>query len=224
MSLRDGALDLLLGGSCLGCTRPGRLLCAECAAALPTGAFAAWPRPTPAGLALPIAAAPYDGTVKAMVLGFKEHRLLSLASPLGTLLATAVTGHGPVGATVLVPVPSRPSSVRARAHDATYALCVAAARRLGPRVTVARLLRTRPGVADQAGLDSAARAANLAGSLTCPSPGLARLARRLPRARVIVCDDVITTGATAREAQRALRAVGLEISGIATVAATQRRA
>lgn len=223
-TLRDGALDLLLGGSCVGCARPGRLLCSGCLALLPTVAFPAWPTPAPAGLVPPLAVAAYEGAAKAMILGFKEHRLLSLAAPLGSLLSVAVAAHAVSGPVVLVPVPSRPSSVRARAHDATYALCVTAARRLGRHVTVARLLRTRPGVADQAGLGSAARAANLAGSLTCPSPGLARLARRLPRARVVVCDDVITTGATAREAQRALQAVGLDVAGIATVAATQRRA
>jgi len=92
---------------------------------------------------------------------------------------------------------------------------------------VARLLRTRPGLQDQAGLDAEARAANLAGSMTCPSAGPRRLARRAGRgtfrARFVVCDDVLTTGATAREAQRALESVGLEVAAIAVVAATRRR-
>ena len=128
--------------------------------------------------------------------------------------------HGPV---VLVPVPSRPGTARARGHDPTYALT--RSRRAGScadrgyAATAARLLVSRGGVVDQAGLDAAARARNLAGSMFCPSASLRRLAGR--RLRVVVCDDVLTTGATAREAQRALEAAGLEVAGIATVAATR---
>ena len=94
----------------------------------------------------------------------------------------------------------------------------------GYDVIVQRLLRLRPGVVDQAGLGAAERAANLAGSMTCPGAGLRRLGARRSRVRAVVCDDVLTTGSTAREAQRALEAVGLEVAGVAVVAATRRRA
>ena len=40
---------------------------------------------------------------------------------------------------------------------------------------------------------------------------------------LVICDDVVTTGATLREAQRALEAVGLEVTAVAAVAATRRR-
>ena len=126
---------------------------------------------------------------------------------------------------VLVPVPSRRSSVRARGHDPTHAMTVDAARRLAVErpVTVARLLRSRPGVVDQAGLDVEQRHANLAGSMAVTAARLRALAGRHGAAHVVVCDDVLTTGATAREAQRALGAVGLGVLAVATVAATPRR-
>lgn len=232
MSLRDAYADLVLGATCLGCGAAGRMLCARCAAALPVAAYDTRPVPCPPGLARTAATAPYDGLVKAMVIGLKERQLLGLARPLGDLLALAVarlvaTVSDDVGPTtvVLVPVPSRRSSVRARGYDSTRALATRAATaltRAERRVLVAPLLRTRAGLQDQAGLDARGRAANLAGALTCPSGPLRRLARRHPSAVVVLCDDVVTTGATAREAQRALADVGLPIAGIAAVAATVR--
>ncbi|MDN4174994.1 ComF family protein [Nocardioides sp. SOB77] len=229
-SLLDATADLLLGGRCAGCERPGRVLCGDCRAGLPDEAAPAWPNPTPAGLVEPWAAAAYDGVVRSLVLGLKERRLLGLRHPLADLLAgaagAAAAARVPSGPVVLVPVPSRPVTVRQRGHDPTYAVTAGAAARLraaGFDAVALRLLRTRPGVVDQAGLDAAGRAANLAGSMTCPDAALRRLRRRRSHASVVVCDDVLTTGATAREAQRALQAVGLHVAAVAAVAATRRR-
>src|SRR3954470_11113524 len=122
-TLLDGALDLLLGGACVGCARPGRLLCPACLAELPRAAAPAWPTPTPDGLVEPWATASYDGTVRAMVLGLKERGLLGLAAPVAGLLAAAVACELPVDRPlVLVPVPSRPATVRARGHDPTHTI------------------------------------------------------------------------------------------------------
>ena len=227
------AADLLLGGRCVGCRAPGRPLCNDCRASLPTDPFPTAPDPVPPGLAPAWAAAEYDGVARAMVLGLKERRLLGLTRPLGTMLGSAAAAAGTAtgaasdtGALLLVPVPSRASTVRGRGHDPTAAVTRTAARLLARRgidATTAGLLLLRPGVVDQSGLDADARAANLAGAMTCPSPRLRRLATHRSRVRVVVCDDVLTTGSTAREAQRALEAVGLEVAGIAVVAATRRR-
>jgi predicted amidophosphoribosyltransferase len=84
-----------------------------------------------------------------------------------------------------------------------------------PGVAARPLLAPTRSVADQAGLDTSGRARNLAGALA---------ARRCADGlRVVVVDDVVTTGATLAEATRALRAAGAEVLGAAVVAATVRR-
>jgi predicted amidophosphoribosyltransferase len=225
----DAALDLFLGTRCTGCDVPGRMLCAGCRALLPDRARVAWPSPVPAGLVTPWALASYDGAVRELVVGHKDRGQLGHRRVLGSLLARAVAGAveglDPAVPVVLVPVPSRPGATRRRGHDPTGAIVAHAARVLRPdrSVLVARLVVSRGGVADQGGLDATARATNLVGSMRCPAPAVRRLRRRLPAAYVVVCDDVLTTGATARETQRALTSVGLAPVAVAVVAATRRR-
>ena len=227
----DVAADLLLGSRCAACGRPGRVLCPPCRAALPRSGAVAWPSPTPAGLATPFAAAAYDGPLRALVNAHKERRAFALARPLGQVLASVVadllrevppgTLDGAATSPVrLVPVPSRRAAVRSRGHDPLLRITRHAAARLraqGVPAAVARLLRPARAVRDQAGLDAADRAVNLAGSLRAARPAGAC------RTPVVVVDDVLTTGSTAREAQRALEHAGFSVVGVATVAATRRR-
>jgi predicted amidophosphoribosyltransferase len=128
---------------------------------------------------------------------------------------------------VLVPVPSRPTVVRARGHDPMLRISRAAVRRLRAdghrRVVVDRLLEQRVAVPDQAGLDSRQRAANLVGSMVVRTTVRQRWAALGAPVSIVVCDDVLTTGATAREAQRAVEDAGLQVRAIVTVAATRKR-
>ncbi|GAA2125614.1 ComF family protein [Nocardioides bigeumensis] len=228
LPLRDAAADLLLGSACVGCARPGRVLCRDCRGGLDPQPAPRWPDPVPAGLAVPWAAAEYAGLARALVLGHKERGLRPLREPLALLLAASVQAAvadlaGPV---VLVPVPSRPAAIRDRGQDATAVLVRAAARvlrRRGVPATAVPLLAVRGTVADQSGLDADGRFANLDGSMGVRAPRLRRLAAACSAAHAVVCDDVLTTGATAREAQRALEAVGVEVAAAATAAATRRR-
>ncbi len=184
------------------------------------------PTPCPDGLAACFAAGEYDDLLRAMVLAHKEHAVFALASPLGRALALATAPALPAGPTVLVPVPSRPEVVRTRGHDPMLRIARAAAHRLrleGRPAVVRRLLGVHAAVRDQAGLDSGERAANLAGSMAVRGQARARLARVGVPVSIVVCDDVLTTGATAREAQRALEDSGLRVRAIATVAATRKR-
>ena len=223
----DDWLDLALGGSCVGCGRPGRLLCARCRSTLPGEPRRVRPQPCPDGLAPAFAVAEYADLVRRMILLHKERQVFGLARPLGQLLAAAVrAGTVPGARTLLVPVPSRAAVVRARGHDPLLRMVRVAAAGLragGTDVTVACLLRQRDVVADQAGLGASERARNLSERMAARPDRLRALARTKVPVTAIVCDDVLTTGSTAREAQRALEAVGVPVAAVCCVAATRKR-
>lgn len=190
------------------------------------------PDPPPPGLLRPpvlvVAAAAYDGVVRELVVGLKEHRRLAAARPLGRLLAASVASGlvelGLVAAPVtLVPMPSTRAAVHRRGHDAVATLARRAAalvRGGGADVAVSPALRSGRELLDQAGLSATERAGNLAGGLF-----LCRYAAEDPllRRRLVVVDDVVTTGASAAEAVRVLSALGRPPVAVATVAATARR-
>ena len=135
-------------------------------------------------------------------------------APVGARRAPAGR-HGPVvgGAphrsaveapVLLVPVPSARSVVRARGHDPARRIALAAAgelRRSGTPARVVAVLRQRRWVADQSGLNSRQRLDNLAGALEVVAGG----ARLLVGGPVVLVDDLMTTGASLREAARAVR-------------------
>ncbi len=223
-SVGAALLDLVLDGGCAGCSRPGAALCPACRAGLAAPARLAWPIPSPPSLPEPWAVTSYDGAVRAAVIAHKEDGRVALARHLGIALARSVlAGQADIGAVglTLVPVPSRRSAVRARGHDPTRRLARVAAqtlRRDGHDVRVLPVVRVGRRLTDQAGLDAASRAANLAGALVVPG----RLAALVAGSTVVVVDDVITTGASAAETARALDAAGAAVARVAVVAATTR--
>ncbi|MFE7097656.1 ComF family protein [Streptomyces erythrochromogenes] len=203
---------LVLPVDCAGCGAVRVLVCADCRGAL-SGAVAGPVRPSPRPEGLPVvrAAAAYEGAVRAVLLAHKERGALPLAGVLGGALAAAVLGGGTGpgrGEVALVPVPSARRQVRARGHDPARRIALAAAgrlRRAGVRARVAPVLVLRRAVADQAGLGARQRRENLAGALAVRRDG----ARLTGGARIVLVDDVVTTGATLAEAARAVRAAGL---------------
>lgn len=226
--LADAWSDLWLGGRCAGCDRPGRSLCGSCAALLRAPARLAWPDPAPVGMPTPACVCAYDGPVREVLLAHKEHARYGLHDALGRGLTTSVAllvgvGERDPGVPVrLVPVPSRAPVVRARGHDPLLRMTRVAARALrreGVPAQVLPALRQRRRPADQAGLDAHGRAANLRGAFEV----WPRSATLLDGVEVVVTDDILTTGATATEAARALRCAGARVCGVATVAATARR-
>jgi len=121
-----------------------------------------------------------------------------------------------------VPVPSSRAARRRRGCDVVADLAVTAATTLrneGRDVRVIRALRHSRKVADSAGLSAEQRSVNLSGAFTTRTSR----GRLLAGARVVVVDDLVTTGVTLRECADSLRAVGAEVIAAATVGATPRR-
>lgn len=133
-----------------------------------------------------------------LVHAFKYDAATELAVWFGVFLAHAARRR--LGRDIiLVPLPLHPERRRRRGFDQSALLAEAVAARLGCPIAGALLERCRP-TRPQAQLEHAGRAANVAGAFVrrAPLPGGAAL--------LVLVDDVVTTGATARAALAALGA------------------
>jgi ComF family protein len=150
----------------------------------------------------------YEGPARALVHGLKFRGAPGLAGPL----AAQIVANAPRGLldarAALVPVPLHPRRARARGFNQAERLAAAVASRTGMPV-VDCLRRGGPARARQMGRSRSQRLAGVDGALGV------RSGVRLP-ARVILVDDVVTTGATLAACATALRVAGAgEVAAIA---------
>lgn len=234
LTLSGALLDLALPCTCAGCDGAApSVLCEPCAADLAAGLFdrprRVSPDPVPLHLPPVTACGPYSGVLRRLVTAYKDDDRRDLRPRLAGLLAEAIavagSGHGtPIRPLLLIPVPSSRAAVRRRGDDPVADLVRAAGRaadrRLGPGARVVLpCLRPVRRLADQSALGHAERAENLDGAYAVPR----KWQRPVEAARVVLVDDVVTTGATLAEAARAVRDAGGQVLGAATLAATRRR-
>ena len=198
-------IELLAPQRCGVCDSEGALLCQVCRDQW----FPMRPESVPAtGLRAAAALGPYEGGLGAAIRTAKYGGVPGLARELGAALGptvTQITRNAPYQAT-LVPIPTDQGRVRQRGFD--HALLMAEAAGLACGVPVAQLLvRTRP-TAPLHAAHRDERAAILDGAMATAG------ALPVPPA-VVLIDDVRTSGATMREAARALREAGVHwIAGV----------
>lgn len=208
------ALALVSPCDCAGCGAPDIEFCADCRARLrPAFLVATLPDGTPF-----VSALSYEGVVRDVVLAFKQTGRYRLAKEFGPALRVALAevarraeepGAAPIA--VLGVPPSR-AGLRARGYDPVELLVRAA----GGVVARPRLSILRSGLIDRGGTQKSRsrddRLRSRVGTLRCPAFWTGR--------RVVVVDDVATTGATLAEAVRAARAAGADVVGACALAAT----
>jgi ComF family protein len=148
------------------------------------------------------AAVRYDDVAAKLVHAFKYGDRLDLAPLLGRWMARAGKDLF-AGADALVPVPLHWRRLWARRFNQSAALAEAIARESGIAVAHAALRRVKPTV-QQVGLSRAERATNVQGAFRVDPSGKAEVTGR----RLIVIDDVLTSGATSDACARALLRAG----------------
>lgn len=225
-----GLLDLVFPPRCCGCDRPGALLCDGCRAALPLidpeAACARCGAPLPSGSAACVechgrsfafsaarCAASLEPPVSRAVVVLKDGGERRYAGVLAGLLAGCADGWLAFD-DVLVPAPASPAAIRRRGFDHASDIARALGRLTG-RPVDALLLATA--TADQRALGREERFANRAAAFRLAGPCGLAAAVVVPQ-RVVLIDDVFTTGATLDAAARVLRQAGVAEVRALTVA------
>jgi ComF family protein len=193
-ALFRGLVDLLAPRGCVACDLPlddhETIFCGGCAPLV---------EEAPAGHRPPASAAAayvHAGPLADAVRRYKYGPRPELAGPLGALLAAAARPlAGRVD--VVVPMPLHPHRLRARGFDQAALLAHPVARILAVPCRTGALVRVRE-TPPQAGLDARGRADNVRGAFRVRRPALLR------GLRVLLIDDVRTTGATLAAASEAL--------------------
>jgi ComF family protein len=150
----------------------------------------------------------YEGPVREAVHALKYHGCRAVARPFGLLLAEHLCGAD-AGVDCVVPVPLHPGRLVTRGFNQAELLARPVARRLGVPCLARALCRAHQ-EQSQTGLQAGARRANVEQAFR---PGSAAV-----RGRVLLVDDVFSTGATAAACARALRSCGAQQVRVLTLA------
>jgi ComF family protein len=227
----DAALDLIYPPHCCSCSLPlpafsNKALCEKCAerirwigsdccqrcgdaVGMGLGVVTSCPSCRtfpPRFVEASAAAARYEeGPVRDLVLSVKFGRKVHVAHTIGNILAQRITTRALITPdTIVVPAPLARGRARERGFNQAEELARRIARRLSLMLET-RLLRKIRATPAQATLPKEKRRENLVDAFAC-NP---KVAQRYAGRRVLLIDDVITTGATVSECARTLHAAGL---------------
>lgn len=201
--MKDALLEFFFPDRCIGCRRVGTLLCAHCAAKMrryPSQVLLSLPPDAPSLLQDVGVVYVYEGTLRKAIHALKYEQLPRIAVPLGLLLAHYVYTN-PLPADVVIPVPLHPRRLQQRGYNQSELLARTLAAHSPLTVLVGRLERQRDTPA-QVNLNAWQRQINMRDAFLWRGT-------EPPPARVLLLDDVLTTGATLFACASVLRSVGV---------------
>jgi ComF family protein len=212
--IKKGLLDLLFPPRCVGCREMGSVLCAKCRDEFELIEPPLCPhcgRPRTNGRLCPLcqrdplrisgvrSVAYFDGTLREAIHSFKYSNLQDLAIPLGELMSD-YWEKSPLPAEIIVPVPLHPDRLRERGYNQATLLARELGKSIGLPVSENSLVRVRA-TRPQVDLNAQERKENVSDAFCCSN-------MELKGKRVLLIDDVCTTGATLEACSIALRQVG----------------
>lgn len=212
--VRNALLDLLFPPRCVVCRQSGTWLCAPCTAQfqkiLPpicercgrplNHTTCPYCAQSPLTIEGTRAVAFFDGALRKAIHAFKYLHRVELADDFGTMLAHYLLTF-PLPVNTIIAVPLHPERERARGYNQAALLAHALGARTHLPVWNDALIRTRA-TRSQTELKAEERRANVRDAFRATS--------RVRGARVLLIDDVCTTGATLEECGAALYAQGAQ--------------
>lgn len=201
-ALGSALLDLFFPPRCAACGKDGAWFCATCLSSVTFVADeeSGFPMLLPGGGLLAVHSVAYfGGALREAIHRFKYEGMRVLGAPFGEILHDYWRTHA-ISADVLIPVPLHQRRLRERGYNQSQILAEELARRVGLAVNATALRRIKDTV-PQVQLNAQERQRNVAGAFHCEPLALAGH-------RVVLIDDVRTTGATLCACAEAVMAAG----------------
>jgi predicted amidophosphoribosyltransferase len=203
-------LNFFLPTPCISCEKPGSPFCLKCQASFSTST-----QPSNRLVVQGFAFCEYGDLSAKIINAIKESGQTSLIGPVAGLMAKDWPKE--FSKPTLIPIPSSAKNYRKRGYHHILKLTAALEKRI-PEAKSAYLLRSIGDRKDQTSLTQGERLTNLQGAFSVDLRGF-----NPGESRIVLVDDVITSGATIQAAQRGLEEAGVIVAGFCVFADTRPR-